>query len=159
MNFSAAVNKSLKVLEESRKEAQCGSVSSTGHWNAPDGHLLWLAGTSSQHKPTMYQPILIIKRFSANNILTGSLRGLFCKGEHYRVLWYVFTRGRIKTSKLIFTGCFQNWGMKMSMVSTHNPHFLSSSNCSAFLQFIIEYKNIKRTSFSSSQQASSLNRA
>jgi len=71
----------------------------------------------------------------------------------------MFTRGRIKTFKLLFAGGFQKRGVKMSMVSTRNPHFLSSSNCSALLQVAGEYENIKQKSFSSHQQASSLVRA
>ena len=78
-NFSAAGIKRLKVLEKSRREVQCIGVSSTGHWKASSGHLLWLAKISSEHKPTMCQPILTIKMFPANNILVGSLWDLFAK--------------------------------------------------------------------------------
>lgn len=104
VNFSAAGMERLRVLEKSRREAQRGGVSSMGHWKAPGGHLGWRAGISSQHKPTMCQPILIIKRFLANNILVGSLWGLFAKDSITKALWYVVTRGWIKTSKLIFIG-------------------------------------------------------
>lgn len=79
VNFSTAAIDGLKVLEESRKERQHSSVRSMGHQKVPNGHLLWLAGISNPHKPTMYHPILIIKRLLANNILAGSFQGLFVK--------------------------------------------------------------------------------
>lgn len=79
VNFSTVATEGLKVLEESRKEGQDISVSSIGHQKLPNGHLLWLAGISNQHKPTMYQPILRIRRLLANNNLAGSFQGLFAK--------------------------------------------------------------------------------
>lgn len=79
VNFSTVATEGLQVLEESRKEGQDSSVSSIGHQKVPNSHLLWLAGISNQHKSTMYQPILIIKRLLANNILAGSFQGLLVK--------------------------------------------------------------------------------
>lgn len=70
VSFSVDIKK-LKVLKESRKDVQHGGVSSVGHWEAPGGHLLLLAGISSQNKLTVCQTILIIRRFPPNNILSG----------------------------------------------------------------------------------------
>lgn len=79
VNFSTVAIERLKVLEESRKQEQHNSVRSIGHQKVPRGHLLWLAGISNQHKPTMYQTTLIIKTFLANNILASSFQGLYAK--------------------------------------------------------------------------------